>query len=718
MKSKCLSAKQLESFLYPKSLAVVGASRTKGKVGHIVLQNILSGGYQGKVVGVNPKAKTILEVDIFARYDVLPFVPDMALVALPADLALETLELIGKHGTRNVVLYSAGFKEEGQEGKKREKKLKRLIDEFALNILGPNCLGFVNEQIALNATFGDVTHTKGNIRFVSQSGAIATSLYDVAHEQGLGFEQFITLGNKSDLHEADFLRYFAADKKLKRERKANFSQGLSPYYPVGMYLESIEDGTQYLEAIEMISKTDPVLVLKPGRNKGAQKAMQSHTGAMASDDAVLEEALAHAGAIRCEGVEDMNDLLKAFSYEVAPEGPNVAVVSNAGGPGVITADWIEQCGLQLANIPKATKAKMMKHLPRAASVVNPVDVLGDALSDRYAKALELCLKLKGVDAALVILTPQVMTQIKETARAIQKVSSAYGKPIVCAFMGGSLIQAGEVVLSAAKIPNFRHPERAVKVLAQMYQWRNNQKHRKRTSSLRNTIPNQQIHWIQDALQIHATGALSSLEADEIIKWAGIKSPHTKMVTSFDQAKQFATQVGYPVVLKMSSCEVLHKKDVGGVIANIENENALKTSYAVMKKRLQMLKKKDTKIQIQSQIPGGVEVIVGIKRDPSFGPVLMIGAGGTFAELIEDKELILLPAGKKQILQRLKQTKIMKILEGYRGDEGYDVHALVSMIAQLAELAVRVPSIGEIEINPIIVNRKHAWAVDAKIIKAL
>lgn len=484
-----------------------------------------------------------------------------------------------------------------------------------------------------------------------------------------------------------------------------------------MYLESLQDGEQFLEHVQKISQMDPVLVLSPGRNEAARHAMQLHTGAMASDDKVLDMALENAGALRCEGMEDMTDLLKAFSFEVAPKGPRVAVVSNAGGPGVITADAIEQNNLELAHIPQATKKKILKHLPRAASVMNPIDVLGDALATRYAKALELVLKLKSVDGAIVILTPQVMTQIKQTARAIGKVSKAYQKPILCAFMGGTLIHAGETVLTAAKIPNFRFPERAVKAFAQMWKWQQwKTKKQTQQKSTRSFIPQQQVHWVSDALHTHATGAFSSVESDEILQWADIQVPKTKALSGYADAKRFCEKHGYPVVLKISSREVIHKKDVGGVITDIVDEKMLKTALAQIKKQLQVLKVKDGKVQIQQQIESGIEVIVGIKRDSIFGPVLMIGAGGTLAELVDDMYLGFLPNNQVQVEEALKKTRIFRLLSGYRGGQKYDIKALIRLVLRLSDLVRRCEDIAEIEINPVMVTQKGAWALDGKIRK--
>src|SRR3989338_3347503 len=470
------ASESLGNLLSPKSIAIVGAAREKQKVGNIVLRNIVDGGFKGKLYPVNPKAKKIGQLTCYASYDALPSVPDLAIIAVPAMIALEMLESIAKKGTKNVVIFSAGFKEIGEEGKKLEERLKSIAEKFQMNILGPNCLGFVNNNIKLPISFGRAPEMMGNLRFISQSGALATSIFDWAEYNGVGFSEFVTLGNKAVVGENEVLgnwakRVLSLGLSSAEERWRFFpsfakegtggavSQGLSRYRPIGLYLESIENGKEFLDIVKRITAHDPVFILKPGRSTEAQHAMQSHTGAMAGDDAILDEALKEAGVVRCEGVEDMFDLARAFAWENAPAGPNVAIVSNAGGPAVISTDIIKQEGLNVAPIDAKTHEKLTKVLPKAANMNDPIDVLGDALADRYLQAMDLVLAQKQVDALLVILTPQVMTQIKETAEAIVKMSKKHKKPIVCSFMGGSKIQEGEKVLNKYKIPSFRFPER-------------------------------------------------------------------------------------------------------------------------------------------------------------------------------------------------------------------------------------------------------------------
>ena len=497
----------------------MGASRDEKKIGHIVLKNIVNSGFRGQIFPINPKAENIIGMDCYKSYDKLPEIPDLAIISLPVELVLKTLESIAKKGTKNVIVFSAGFKEAGKQGEEMERKLRTAAEKLELNILGPNCLGFASTLSSLNATFSRVGGARGNLRFMSQSGALASGIFDWAKQNNIGFSEFITLGNKAVLNENDILRYWLGRQAEKNE------VGLSKCQPVGMYLESLDAGKEFLELASKVSAKDPIFILKPGKSKQAQKAIRSHTGSMAGDDAVQDAAFDQAGIIRCEGVEDMFDLAKVFSWENAPRGPKVAVVSNAGGPAVISTDAIEKEGLQLATLSQKTLNKLSKNLPRAASVLNPVDVLGDALADRYQEAIADVLAEKGVDALVVILTPQVMTQIEATADLIGKLSAKYGKPIVCSFMGGNIIDKGEEILNKYKIPSFRFPERAIKALAKMWQWENRKKTRKlKIENRRREVAsknNTKLEKIINSVEKN-TKVLPAVQADAVLNLFGIK----------------------------------------------------------------------------------------------------------------------------------------------------------------------------------------------------
>lgn len=682
--------RDLKGFFYPKSIAVVGASQDPKKVGGILLKNIADSGYTGKVYPVNPamEFKTVAE---------MPETPDLAVVAIPARAVLQILEEIGVKGIKNVVVITAGFKEIGADGEKLEKDLVAVAEKYQLNLLGPNCLGFVNNLCPLNLTFGQNVKEIGKLRFISQSGAIASALFDYFTSCGLGFSEFITLGNKAVLTENDFLEYFL---------KTNNSN------PIGLYLESISDGKKLLELARELVVKSPIFIIKPGKTPAAKKAMQSHTGAIAGVDAVLDAALKQAGVIRCNETEEFFDLTRAFSWETAPKGNKVAIISNAGGPAVITSDAVSSSGLELAQFDEEIKKKLGEVLPRTAGIANPVDVLGDALSKRYQEAIDIVLSSGQVDAAIVILTPQVMTEIDQTAQIISEAAKKYGQPILCSFMGSGLIENGEQILNKAKVPSFRFPERAVKCLSLMHQWENSRfmLHDSRFETF--IFDNDRIKTILDKKE------LDGVDGSEMLLAAGISTPATKAVATLEEAKTFVQACGHPVALKLSAPQLLHKTEVGGVVTDIWTEDQLVQAWDKLDQKTKQLDENirfKVKFQIQKQVGMGTEVIVGLKRDPIFGDVLLFGAGGTLAELIADRNLYILPANFDTIKEFILKSKVAKILNGWRDSEPLAVNKLCDLILRFAAIFDQNKDITEMEINPVIVTLNDAVAVDIKII---
>lgn len=706
--------KDFAKLFNPASIAIVGASRDEKKIGHIVLKNITTSGFKGKIFLLNPKAESIDGLTCYAEYGDLPQVPDLAVMAVPAEIAVDLLELVARQGTKNIVVFSSGFKETGPVGKKLEDDLKTTAEKYGINILGPNCLGFVNNFSRLNVTFSSADSLIGNVRFISQSGALASGIFDWAKQNQIGFSEFITLGNKAVINESDILRYW-----LSQPRPTVSAEGLSGYLPVGMYLESIDQGREFLDLVAKISATDPIFILKSGQSKRAQQAIQSHTGALAGEADVLDAALKEAGAIRCEGVEDMFDLARIFSWENAPEGPRVAIVTNAGGPGVISVDAVDHEGLQLADFNLKMRERLAQSLPRAASILNPVDVLGDALADRYFKAIDCVLGDTEVDALLVILTPQLMTEIEATAEAIGRLAKKYAKPVVCSFMGGASAEKGEKILNRYKIPSFRFPERAVSALAKMWQWRKRQKSlspakSSKTKKLSSVII-KKIEKIIESIKKDGLSVLPGLEADKIFRFAGIKTLATAAIENFHEAENFAKANGWPVVLKISSSVLVHKTESGAVIINIENSKLLKLALEKLKQKITKLKDPRASIQIQAQIVSGLELIVGVKYDQNFGNVLLFGAGGILAELIADKNLMLLPTDASAAKRLVEQSRIYPLLSGFRGHEPYAIKNLIDLVVKLSNLVESVSTVSEITINPVIATAKGAWAVDGRII---
>jgi acetate---CoA ligase (ADP-forming) len=703
---------KLDQLLSPKSIAVIGASATEKKLGAIILRNIIQSGFPGEVIPLNPKESEIQGLKCYADYADLPFAPDLAIIAIPSTAVLEVLEKIGQKGTKNVVVLTAGFKEIGGEGVKLESDLVEIAQKYEINVLGPNCLGFINNNVPLNATFSQSQANKSHLRFISQSGAIASSIFDWTDYSEVGFTEFITLGNKAVINENDALEHFL-------ENPLNFekNEGESAYQPIGMYLESINDGRRFVKLCQKISQKDPIFILKPGKSEESKQAMQSHTGAIAGEDYVFEAAVKKANVIRCEGIEDFFDMARVFSWEEAPKGKNIAVISNAGGPAVMTSDFVAESGLQLVQFDQETKEKLAQALPSQVSVINPIDLIGDALADRYQIAVETVIQNDEVDALIVILTPQVMTQIEETATAIGKLSLQYGKTVVCSFMGGSLISDGEKILNKYKIPSFRYPERAVKALASMYFWNLSKGEIFDTAENVNLpIPNV-ANEIFTKVNSSNRKTFDNFEANQLLDSYGIKTPATASVTNVDEALNFANQHQYPVVLKISSPKNLHKVDVGGVILGIKDDEQLRNEFSNISQILETLEEKTAQdsIQIQKQVDKGVEVLVGLKKDLNFGHTLMFGAGGTLANLLEDRNLGLLPLSREELRKLVVKSKIYKLLSGYRGGEVYDINMILDFLMKFQQLALNHPEIKEMDINPAIITTNEIWAVDGKVI---
>jgi len=707
-------AKNLEGLLSPKSIAVVGASSAPEKVGAIVLKNILSSGFTGHVYPINPHEPKIEDLQCFPDVKSLPEVVDLVLIAIPSSGVNEVMVSCGEKGIKNVVVFSAGYKEIGVEGKSLEDALILTAQKYGLNVLGPNCLGFVSKTCPVNATFGETVNHDGNLRFVSQSGALAASLFDFCNATGLGFREFVTLGNKAVVNENDVLAHFLEqDKNLPADQQ----------FPIGLYLESISNGKELLGILKELTKRNPVFIIKPGKTPAAARAMQSHTGAIAGADNVLRAALLQAGVTHCESLEDFFDLSRAFAWEKAPLGPKVAIVSNAGGPAVISADAVESEGLTLAEFDDATHKKLQAVLPRYASVLDPVDVLGDALADRIAKACEIILETNSAQSLVVILTPQVMTQIEKTAQMIGELGQRYQIPIFCSFIGGSLIAEGEKKLNEFKIPSFRFPERAISAIAKMWKWKEWQQKNinvnpsQIAASISDENKNAITAIVNKALVNHQT-SLCNMGANDVLKLSGIPTPPTMVVNNIDEAKKFAAENVWPVVLKLSSPGLLHKTDVGGVINNIGSDDELATAMINLDHKITDLPdeiKKNVSKQIQKGIGYGIEVIVGIKRDPTFGPVLLFGAGGKLAELIMDRNLHLLPLDLESVKEVVAKSKIYTMLKGYRGEPPFALDKLYDAILKLGALIDAMPEVNEIEMNPLFVTQNDVWAVDGKVV---
>ena len=692
----------LESFFNPKSVAIVGASRQKGKVGYEILANMIQGGYAGGIFPINPNADSIEGLKCFADLKSIGQVPDLVIIIVPAKYVPGVMEECAKVRVRSVIIITAGFKEVGPEGKALEEQVVRIARRAGIRFIGPNCLGVIAPSHKLNASFGGDLPTPGGIGYISQSGALLAAILDLANASGIGFSTLVSIGNKADVNELDIIQAFGEQKDTR---------------VIAGYLESIADGDAFVREAEEISYQKPILLMKSGGTEAGARAASSHTGSLAGGEVAYESAFKRAGVIRCDSIKQQFDFAQAFANQPLPKGPKVAVITNAGGPGIMAADAIEQEGLTFSKLEEETRKKLMEGLPPAANVHNPIDVLGDALADRYEFALNVVLDDPNVDSAIVLLTPQAMTQAKETAEAVVRIAAEKGKPVLACFLGATKIEEGVRVLRQGNIPQYDSPESAVatlKVLTDHVRWRNRPKrvlrlfpvNRRKVESI------VERHLRQGLLEI------GEAESKEILEAYGFATPKGSIATTAEQAGNIAQQLGYPVVLKIWSPDILHKSDVGGVKVGLKSEQEVKDAFDLMMYRIP---KKRPEAQIlgvlvQEMVRSGREVILGMHRDPGFGPLMMFGMGGIMVEVLKDVSFYLAPLTGEEAKQMLISTKTYHILQGVRGQEGVDIEAIAEGLQRLSQLVTEFPQIKEMDINPYVVGVPGtiSIAVDARI----
>ena len=597
--------KTLESFFTPKIIAVIGASNHPGKVGHDVMQNLLKN-YSGEIYPINPKDNKVVGKPAYASILKTPKIPDLAIIVIPAEFVTGVIKECGQKGCKNIVIISSGFKEVGPVGAALEKQLVELKKKYKLRILGPNCLGYIATKPAANASFAATFPKIGNVAFLSQSGALGTAILDMAQAQKLGLSFFVSLGNKCDINELDLLDYFAADKNTK---------------VILAYLESIDDGQKFIEVARRVSKIKQIIILKSGKTVAGGQAISSHTGSLAGAAEIYSAAFRQSGVIEAEDVMDFFDLAEGFSYQDFPQGNRVAILTNAGGPGILLTDWLPAFGLQLAELSSTTQARLKKILPLAANTHNPVDVLGDALADRYASALEILIQDKNIDSIIVALTPQRMTQIKDTAEMIGKLKAKCHKTVVLCFMGEEEIVKNYQTFAANHEPQFFYPLEAVKVLSRMYQYGLWQKEKLSLVAKAKTAK---------IKLSRISGFITEDVSQQILHQAKFPLYRAKFAKNIKEAVVATKSIGYPVAVKVVSPQVVHKSDVGGVKIGIKNEAELEKAISEMNAQV---KKKVSGVRIHGYLVGemvkGQEVIIGLKRDPQFGAVVMLGLGGIY-----------------------------------------------------------------------------------------
>ncbi|MCW1888306.1 MAG: acetate--CoA ligase family protein [Candidatus Moranbacteria bacterium] len=694
----------LQKLLSPESIAIIGASTKPGAVGNDIVKNLVSYSYSGKVYPVNPKASELYNLPCFPSVKNLPEVVDLAIVVIPAPLVVDIVKECAETGITQIVIISAGFKETGAEGKKRESDLVALVEQYGLTLLGPNCLGFIHPSLGLNASFAKQMPEAGDISFFSQSGALSTALLDMTHES-LTFSHFISVGNKATLEEKDFLNYFNTEDSTKT---------------IAFYSEGINDARSFIETGQSLTK--PTIALKSGATEAGSKASSSHTGSLAGSDLAYEALFKQAGILRAHTLQDMLDTLLVTSKNTFPKGPRVAILTNAGGLGVLASDTVIEEGMTLASLEESTESALRAILPEAASSHNPVDVLGDAPMLRYQEALSLIAKDSGVDMILVIVTPQSMTEAVATAEALLTFRKDSSLPLVASFAGHDSFLEAKALLTP-HIATYTMAEAGAKALGALYKLSLIQEEK---VSQKNTSPASAKSFSQENARTIIEEALGKkqsqllpIEVESLLTSYGFRFPKTVTVTSVEDAEENARLFHGPVVLKIVSPEITHKSDAGGVILNVAPEN-IGTTYTrlieTIKTNVPTATIKGVSIHEQVDREHGKELILGIKTEPGLGKVVLVGLGGIYVEVFHDVSVRFAPLTLHDTETMVNELKSKALLEGARGEKKIPLEPLYDALMRLSQLALDFPEIESLDINPLLVfpGTAEPLALDARI----
>lgn len=705
--------KDLDAIFAPQSMTVVGASTTPGKVGHDIFVNILKGGYQGVLYPVNPVANAVASVKAYPTIADIPDALDLAMIILPPKASIQAVKDAIAKGVKGIVIVSAGFKEVGPEGAAIEKQIVAACREGGVRLVGPNCLGVINPlaNVRLNASFSARMPKAGNVSFISQSGALCTAVLDFAADRDFGFSKFISIGNKADVDEVDLLRYFHDDPDTE---------------VIMIYVEELQRGQEFIQTAKEITGGDrpkPILVIKSGRTSAGAQAAASHTGSLAGSEAIYDAIFAQSGVIRVDSIDELFDFAMAFAYKnenalgkmrrKVPLGNRVAIVTNAGGPGIVATDMTVVSGLSLAKFSEHTIEALQTYLPATANVNNPVDVIGDAAQDRYENALTTVIKDEGVDGAIVILTPQSMTNAMGTAQAVVRIARRSHKPILCCFMGIIDVSAGVKYLQENGVPVYRFPEGAAKAFGAIYRYSKWLNHQVLAPFDIKTDRSAARKIIAESLDQGKT-YLSELEGTQLLQCYGFNVLPTVLSTSAEEAVAHAEKIGYPVAMKIVSADIIHKSDAGGVRIKLTDADAVTQAFDQIMANAKAFRS-DARIDgilVQKMAPKGQEVILGATRYPKFGHLLMFGSGGVFVEVFKDVTFRLAPVSRNSARFMVRGIKGFKMLDGFRGIPKADIKAVERLLVGLSHLVMDNPQIKELDINPLLVHSEGQGATVA------
>jgi len=698
----------LEYFFNPQSVAIVGASRTPEKVGYSILSNIIESGYRGKIFPVNPKAEEVMGYKCYSSVLEINDDLDLAVIAIPAKFVIQVIKDCVEKNLKSAIVISAGFKEIGIEGARLERELVRLCKQHNIDLLGPNCLGMISTFTPINVSFAATKMPiRGSVGFISQSGALCTGILDWSLEENIGFSRFISLGNKAGLSETEFIAALSEDPNTN---------------VILTYIEGVKDGKKFLTQVGRATRKKPIIIIKSGVSAAGARAVSSHTGTLAGMDRAYDTAFRQLGIIRATQMEELFDLAEAFSKTSLPKGNRVAIITNAGGPGIIATDAADKYGLKLAAFSHETIEKLREGLPTEAGKHNPIDVLGDAKADRFKFTLEIAAQDDNIDCVIVLLTVQAPTEVEATAEIIANIAQLSNKPIITSFIGGFDARKGDNKLRAAGIANFPFPERAVAAMSQLAKYSLYLKEEER--QLPEPFPDinaSKAHEIFSEVRQDNRKNLLGHEAIAVANAYGISTPATQLASSAIEAAEIAQQIGYggPVVLKIASPQIIHKTDIGAVRLGIQGEKEIIDAYnQIIENSVRyMPQAKIYGVQVQKMNPKGRELIIGMSRDLTFGPMVMFGLGGIFVEVLKDVTFRLAPMSREDAQEMIVETKAAgTLLRGVRGEPPADINSVVDMILRVSQLVTEFPEIVEMDINPLFAYPldEGASALDVKI----
>ena len=699
----------LDKIFNPKSIAVVGASDEEGSVGYALMKNFVDLKFEGKVYPVNIRKPEVLGLKAYQSVDQIPEPVDLAVIATPSRTVPDVLEECGKAGIGGIIIISAGFKEIGPEGKALEQRIIEIRKKYNMRIVGPNCLGAIRPSNHLNATFISKMPKPGNIAFISQSGALGSAILDWAIHENIGFSNFVSVGSMIDVDFGDLIDYFGTDPKTRS---------------ILMYVEGITRAREFMSAARHFARTKPIIVVKAGKFSESAKAAASHTGSLTGEDMIYDKAFKRAGIVRVDEIADLFNCAEVLGMQPLPQGPNLAIITNAGGPGVMATDALIAQGGKLAKLSQKTMEKLNNVLPHYWSRGNPIDILGDAKADRFRAVVEACLDDENIDGILVIYTAQAVAEPVEVAKSIVDLYKSRGfhnKTILTSFMGYGVVEDANRIFNQNNLPTYSTPEQAIKAYQYMYQYKRNLELQYETPEelpVDVVPPKRPLMVTMRNVATENREIMNEHEAKTFLEYYNLPVVKTRVAKSEDEVAFLASQLGYPVVLKILSPQIVHKTEAGGVLLDLNSEAEVRNAYnSIIKAAKEYNPNAEILgVTVQQMVKKpGYEVIIGAKADPLFGPVILFGLGGVGVELFKDFAIGIPPLNQTLVRRMMEETKVYQLLKGYRNVPPANVKLLEEILVRFSQMLVDFPQLKEVDINPLFINEKEAVALDARIV---